>query len=191
MGVARLRPLAPVRHVQRIRDHRVCRRPGGNRRLTRVRGSPRHRRKEGSVRLTRRSDGYPRPRAGNLAQGRRRSPGPVLVPRNWPGPRPDHGSGGSTASLCHDGSGHLSRLREAAAPADPRGQGPGALQCLSRDSGRPGQIPEVNAAAAKAFADYVLSPDGQRVIGEFGKAQYGRSLFVPAAGKTEHELLAN
>ena len=50
---------------------------------------------------------------------------------------------------------------------------------------------KVNAAAAQAFADWLVSPEGQDTIGEFGKAQYGRSLFVPAATKREDELLAN
>ncbi len=53
------------------------------------------------------------------------------------------------------------------------------------------KFPKVNGAAAKTFADYILSPEGQQVIGEFGKAQYGRSLFIPAADKTEDQVLAN
>lgn len=53
------------------------------------------------------------------------------------------------------------------------------------------RFPKVNAAGALAFADWLLSPEGQAVIGEFGKAQYGRSLFAPAADKREAELLAN
>jgi len=55
----------------------------------------------------------------------------------------------------------------------------------------PAKFPKVNAAAGKAFAEYLLSPDGQRIIGEFGKAQYGRSLFIPAAGRTEEQVLSN
>src|SRR5262249_28424570 len=50
---------------------------------------------------------------------------------------------------------------------------------------------KVNAAAAQAFADWLVSPEGQDTIGEFGKAEYGRSLFIPAASKREDELLAN
>ena len=55
----------------------------------------------------------------------------------------------------------------------------------------PAKFPKVNAAAAKAFADFLVSPEGQQRIGEFGKTQYGRSLFVPAADKTEAELIGN
>ena len=55
----------------------------------------------------------------------------------------------------------------------------------------PAKFPKVNATTARAFADYVLSPEGQQVIGAFGKAQYGRSLFVPAAGRTEDQVLSN
>src|SRR5262245_58289321 len=53
------------------------------------------------------------------------------------------------------------------------------------------KFPKVNASAATAFADWVVSPEGQRTIGDFGKAQYGRSLFVPAAALREDDLLAN
>jgi tungstate transport system substrate-binding protein len=55
----------------------------------------------------------------------------------------------------------------------------------------PAKFPRVNAAAGQAFADWVVSPEGQGVIAEFGKAQYGRSLFMPAANKSEDELLLN
>ena len=54
----------------------------------------------------------------------------------------------------------------------------------------PAKFPRVNAGGAKAFADWILSADGQGVIENFGKAQYGRSLFVPAARLRESELLA-
>jgi tungstate transport system substrate-binding protein len=55
----------------------------------------------------------------------------------------------------------------------------------------PAKFPKVNASAGNAFADWVVSSAGQNVIAEFGKAQYGRSLFVPAAGMSEQELLVN
>ena len=53
------------------------------------------------------------------------------------------------------------------------------------------KFPKVNAAGAQAFADWLLSPEGQAVVGDFGKAQYNRSLFVPAASKRESDLLVN
>jgi tungstate transport system substrate-binding protein len=53
------------------------------------------------------------------------------------------------------------------------------------------KFPRVNAAGAQAFADWLVSPEGQRVIAEFGKQKYGRSLFAPAADKHERNLLAN
>src|SRR6266436_1415536 len=42
------------------------------------------------------------------------------------------------------------------------------------------KFPKVNASAGQAFADWVVSPEGQAVIAEVGKGEYGRSLFVPA-----------
>jgi tungstate transport system substrate-binding protein len=55
----------------------------------------------------------------------------------------------------------------------------------------PAKFPRVNALAGQAFADWVVSPEGQAVIGEFGKAQYGRSLFAPASTMREEDLLVN
>ena len=54
----------------------------------------------------------------------------------------------------------------------------------------PAKFPKVNAACAKAFSDYVLSADGQALIGSFGKDKYGMQLFVPDAGKSESSLTA-
>ena len=45
--------------------------------------------------------------------------------------------------------------------------------------------------AYQAFAGWLLSSEGQGVIAEFGKAEYGRSLFVPAASLGEEGLLTN
>jgi tungstate transport system substrate-binding protein len=46
----------------------------------------------------------------------------------------------------------------------------------------------VNAAGAAAFAQWITSPAAQRLIGRFGRAEFGRPLFVPDAGKTEDEV---
>jgi len=42
-----------------------------------------------------------------------------------------------------------------------------------------------NLAGAEAFARYVVSPEGQRVIATFGKARYGRPLFSADAGAVD------
>jgi tungstate transport system substrate-binding protein len=52
----------------------------------------------------------------------------------------------------------------------------------------PATWPKVNAAGAKAFSDYVLSVEGQALIGAFGEDTYGIQLFVPDAGKDESTL---
>jgi tungstate transport system substrate-binding protein len=39
----------------------------------------------------------------------------------------------------------------------------------------------VNAEGGTAFADWIVSDEVQQLIGEFGSAEYGRSLFVPDA----------
>jgi len=43
----------------------------------------------------------------------------------------------------------------------------------------PGRFPHVNAEGAAALAAYLLSPGTQRMIGEFRRAEMGRSVFVP------------
>src|SRR5262245_16076810 len=55
----------------------------------------------------------------------------------------------------------------------------------------PAKFTKVNASAANAFADWLVSPEGQSIIADFGKAQYGRSLFMPAASLREDDLLVN
>jgi tungstate transport system substrate-binding protein len=54
----------------------------------------------------------------------------------------------------------------------------------------PDRFPNVpiNAAGGKAFADFMVAAETQRVIGEFGKDKYGEALFVPDAGKSESEV---
>jgi len=46
----------------------------------------------------------------------------------------------------------------------------------------------VNLEGATAFADFITSPEGQRIIGEFGKDEFGQPLFFPDADKTDADL---
>jgi tungstate transport system substrate-binding protein len=52
----------------------------------------------------------------------------------------------------------------------------------------PAKQPSVNTAGAQAFADYLVSPEGQALIANFGVQKYGQALFVPDAGKDEASL---
>jgi tungstate transport system substrate-binding protein len=54
----------------------------------------------------------------------------------------------------------------------------------------PGAGPRVNAAGGRAFAKWIVSSPAQHMIGSFGRAEFGRPLFVPDAGKTEEEVRA-
>jgi tungstate transport system substrate-binding protein len=49
----------------------------------------------------------------------------------------------------------------------------------------PKNAPRINVAGGRAFADFLISPATQALIGEFGKARFGRSLFVPDADKPD------
>ena len=51
----------------------------------------------------------------------------------------------------------------------------------------PANGPRINAAGGKAFADFLVSPQTQAVIGNFGKEKFAQPLFVPVAGKREDE----
>ena len=52
----------------------------------------------------------------------------------------------------------------------------------------PDKWPKVNAAGAKAFADFMVSKQVQRIIKTFGVDKYGSPLFFPDAGKKEEAL---
>jgi ABC-type Fe3+ transport system substrate-binding protein len=45
------------------------------------------------------------------------------------------------------------------------------------------KFPKVNAAGAKAFVEFMIAPETQKMIGDFGKDKFGQSLFFPDAGK--------
>jgi tungstate transport system substrate-binding protein len=49
----------------------------------------------------------------------------------------------------------------------------------------PAKWPKVNAAGAKAFADFLVSAEAQKVITTFGVDKFGSPLFFPDAGKQE------
>jgi tungstate transport system substrate-binding protein len=49
----------------------------------------------------------------------------------------------------------------------------------------PAKWPKVNAAGAKAFADFMVSEPTQKTIATFGVEKFGSPLFFPDAGKPE------
>jgi tungstate transport system substrate-binding protein len=53
----------------------------------------------------------------------------------------------------------------------------------------PAKSPRINNAGAEAYADWLVSPEAQAAIEVFGRDRYGQALFVPAAGRSEAELL--
>jgi tungstate transport system substrate-binding protein len=53
---------------------------------------------------------------------------------------------------------------------------------------RPERFPKVNHDGARAFADYLVSVEGQALIAGFGVSRFGQPLFVPDAGRNESEL---
>lgn len=48
----------------------------------------------------------------------------------------------------------------------------------------------INAAGARAWADFIRRPDIQDQIGDYRRAEYGRPLFIPAANDTEEAIAA-
>ena len=52
----------------------------------------------------------------------------------------------------------------------------------------PAKFPRVNQAGGAAFADFMVSPETQQFIKDFGTAAYGQPLFHPEAGTPEEEL---
>lgn len=53
----------------------------------------------------------------------------------------------------------------------------------------PEKFPKVHAEGAKAFVDFLLSPEIQKLISEFGVDKYGAPLFFADGGKTEEDLM--
>ncbi len=47
----------------------------------------------------------------------------------------------------------------------------------------PEKFSRVNGPGAKAFVEFMVAPETQKIIAEFGKDKYGQSLFFPDAGK--------
>jgi len=52
----------------------------------------------------------------------------------------------------------------------------------------PAKWPKVNAEGALAFAQFLLDPATQKMIGEFGVDKYGQPLFFPDGDKTDADL---
>ena len=52
----------------------------------------------------------------------------------------------------------------------------------------PQKWPKVNIAAAKAFADFMVSKETQDIVKTYGVDKYGSPLFVPDAGKKVEDL---
>lgn len=52
----------------------------------------------------------------------------------------------------------------------------------------PEKYAKVNKEGAKAFADFLMSAEGQGLIANFGKEKYGQPLFFADGGKTEKEF---
>ena len=52
----------------------------------------------------------------------------------------------------------------------------------------PEKFAKVNKEGAKAFADFLLSAEGQELIKNFGKDKYGQPLFFADGGKSEKDL---
>lgn len=51
----------------------------------------------------------------------------------------------------------------------------------------PQKFPQVNKTAARAFSDFLLSGEGQRLIAAHGKNKFGQPLFFVDGGKTEKD----
>jgi tungstate transport system substrate-binding protein len=47
----------------------------------------------------------------------------------------------------------------------------------------PEKFAKVNSKGGKAFVEFMIAPETQKMIGEFGKDKFGQSLFFPDAGK--------
>lgn len=52
----------------------------------------------------------------------------------------------------------------------------------------PAKFSKVNQAGAQAFSDFLLSPEGQNLIANFGKDKFGQPLFFADGGKSDQDF---
>jgi tungstate transport system substrate-binding protein len=52
----------------------------------------------------------------------------------------------------------------------------------------PEKSTSINVDGARAFADFIVAPDTQTAIGQFGLEKFGQPLFFPAAAMTDADL---
>lgn len=52
----------------------------------------------------------------------------------------------------------------------------------------PVKFKKINAEGARAFADFMVAPETQKIVGTFGVEKFGSPLFFPDAGKKEESL---
>jgi tungstate transport system substrate-binding protein len=52
----------------------------------------------------------------------------------------------------------------------------------------PAKFPNINAAGAQAFSDFMVSADTQAIIAKYGVDKYGKPVFIADVGKTEASL---
>jgi tungstate transport system substrate-binding protein len=64
-------------------------------------------------------------------------------------------------------------------------QGKDLLNIYSMIPVNPGKFQNVNYNASMKWVDFVLSSEGQNIVGEYGKNKYGQQLFIPLAGQPE------
>jgi tungstate transport system substrate-binding protein len=82
---------------------------------------------------------------------------------------------------------YLAFLKRVLLPVLVEGDAP-LLNIYSVMEVNPGNGPRVNTAGGKAFADFMLSAEVQKIIKTFGVDTYGQALFVPIAGAKEEEV---
>lgn len=64
-----------------------------------------------------------------------------------------------------------------------RGAEPALLNIYHVIEVNPAGRPRVNAAGARALAEFLVSPATQDLIGDFGRSRFGEPLFIPARGR--------
>jgi tungstate transport system substrate-binding protein len=64
-------------------------------------------------------------------------------------------------------------------------QGKDLLNIYSMIPVNPDKFKNVNYNASMKWVNFVLSPEGQTIVGDYGKEKYGQQLFIPLAGQSE------
>ena len=129
---------------------------------------------------------HARARAGAVEAGGGRAAGPWYI-ESGQGMGADPRYRQRSTGVYHHRPRHAPRLPETPLAAHPRRKGPAAPEYLLGDGGQSGQRPARQRGGRQAFADFMVSPEVQAVIGPSAWTSTGSRCSCPSPGKKDED----